>query len=188
MGLCRFAFTLISSLSCFCTFWHAIPVSFFFIFNVCNSCIYRFWSLSSQCLSLFLEPSDEQTVRKVLFSTPHGSSWELWYSDSRFEEGGEAEEQMKFIQGFIGKGQTLRWERGEAEQHLVFRESSPISAKSICSYVANWMQTVCKHQWDNNIQPAWDSHSDRIVGRHLGLVIFIVEVGLHKPWLLTSLV
>ena len=33
IGLCKFTFTIISSLPCLHTFWHAIPTSFY-IFNV----------------------------------------------------------------------------------------------------------------------------------------------------------
>ena len=39
MRLCKFTFTIISSLPCLHTFWHAIPTSFY-IFNVFKSCIY----------------------------------------------------------------------------------------------------------------------------------------------------
>ena len=38
MWLCKFTFTIISSLPCLHTFWHAIPTSFY-IFNVFKSCI-----------------------------------------------------------------------------------------------------------------------------------------------------
>ena len=37
MRLCIFTFSIISSLPCFYTFWHAIPTSFY-IFNVYLSC------------------------------------------------------------------------------------------------------------------------------------------------------
>ena len=37
MWLCKFTFTIISSLPCLHTFWHAIPTSFY-IFNVFKSC------------------------------------------------------------------------------------------------------------------------------------------------------
>ena len=38
MWLCKFTFTITSSLPCLHTFWHAIPTSFY-IFNVFKSCI-----------------------------------------------------------------------------------------------------------------------------------------------------
>ena len=38
MRLCKFTFTIIPSLPCLHTFWHAIPTSFY-IFNVFKSCI-----------------------------------------------------------------------------------------------------------------------------------------------------
>ena len=39
MWLCKFTFTITSSLPCLHTFWHAIPTSFY-IFNVFKSCNY----------------------------------------------------------------------------------------------------------------------------------------------------
>ena len=39
MWLCKFTFTIISSLPCLHTFWHPIPTSFY-IFNVFKSCVY----------------------------------------------------------------------------------------------------------------------------------------------------
>ena len=41
IGLCKFTFTIISSLPCLHTFWHAIPTSFY-IFNVYVLFLYFF--------------------------------------------------------------------------------------------------------------------------------------------------
>ena len=60
MWLCKFTFTIISSLPCLHTFWHAIPTSFY-IFNVFKSCTafaYKYCIYCASAPSLHRESTD----------------------------------------------------------------------------------------------------------------------------------
>ena len=60
MWLCKFTFTIISSLPCLHTFWHAIPTSFY-IFNVFKS--------FAICVSVALHKVSQKKKRQRMRST-----------------------------------------------------------------------------------------------------------------------
>ena len=70
MRLCKFTFTIISSLPCLHTFWHAIPTSFY-IFNVFffKSCInINAWYQLGKCATYKDETFEQDEPIKLSFS------------------------------------------------------------------------------------------------------------------------
>ena len=61
MWLCKFTFTIISSLPCLHTFWHAIPTSFY-IFNVFKSCSNYNYHIPNQFLHYTWGPTSYTNI------------------------------------------------------------------------------------------------------------------------------
>ena len=81
MRLCKFSFTITSSLPCLHTFWHAIPTSFY-IFNVFKSCILYICRMSfCKCKLTFFNPnSSAGRILKRTLKRTLGQSITLPYS------------------------------------------------------------------------------------------------------------